>query len=62
MKPSYLGGFITHLFQFECVLGSLSIKHQEMNFTDRIGEIFFFLSEFRICLRQLDCNMEILRV
>lgn len=42
MKPSYLGGFITHLFQFECVLGSLSIKHQEMNFTDRIGEIFFF--------------------
>ena len=42
MKPSYLGGFITHLFQFECILGSLSIKNQERCILQIELEKFFF--------------------
>ena len=42
MKPSYLSGFITHLFQFECVSGSLSIKHQERWILQIELEFFFF--------------------
>lgn len=52
-ENGYLGGFITHLFQFECVFSSLSVRHTEVD---------KFLSVSRLCHRQLECDMEILEV